>query len=225
MRRVVRRAGIAATAALLLGGAAQAGAATYVSSLTNPTPLLDNVRGDQVGERTPYPSSISANAVTGKLASVRVTLHDVAAADADNLAVLLVGPKGQSVELLLDVCDDQEFATPFTFTFSDAAAAPVPTTGTCVPGTFKPSRNPLSGSFDFPHPAPPGPYGNLAGFAGSDPRGIWQLYVVDLILGADNTINGGWTLGLTTTGKACKKAKGERASAAKKKPCRKPKKK
>src|SRR6266403_2133743 len=64
-------------------------------------------------------------------------------------------------------------------------------------GTYKPTDYPPNDQ--IPAPAPPSPYGtNLSVFNGIDPTGTWSLYVYDDSSGDSGSINGGWTLTITT---------------------------
>src|SRR5205085_1591643 len=62
--------------------------------------------------------------------------------------------------------------------FDDAATGMLPDDGPIVAGTYQLSDY-LDGPDDFPS-GPPGPYGStLASFNGTDPNGVWGLYIVD----------------------------------------------
>jgi hypothetical protein len=66
-------------------------------------------------------------------------------------------------------------------------------------------------TFDYAYPAPPHPYpATLGSMAGAEPNGPWKLFVFDETLGEAGSIEGGWSIELTTTGapaakKKCKK--------------------
>ena len=208
--------------------AAPASAATY----SNPTPILDpsfNVVGAHA--LAPYPSTISVAGEAGTITKARVTLLDVYGGDEDTLDVLLVGPGGSTI-LISDVCSTGGYLPSFVhfnFTFDDEAAA-------AMPDACSPSFQPVTGSWkptnydtsdNFPGVAPPYPLG-LANVRGTSPNGDWNLYAVDDAYPDPVTINGGWTLDLTTSGapattaaptparKKCKKRKHRSASTAKK---------
>ena len=70
------------------------------------------------------------------------------------------------------------------------------------PGTYRPTDlapNHTSAPCLFPAPAPAAPYAtNLSAFNGASPNGTWSLYVADNSPGAAGTLNGGWSLTITT---------------------------
>jgi hypothetical protein len=213
---------VAICAAIL---AAPASAATH----SNATPILDpsyNVIGAQV--LVPYPSTISVSGEQGAVVKARVTLSDLQGGDSRDLDVVLVAPGGSTI-LLSDICSTGGLVTSFnhnTFTFDDDASAAIPDACSGQPpsGAYKPSNYDTSDS--FPGIAPPYPIG-LANVRGTSPNGNWSLYAVDDSYPDPVTINGGWSLDLTTTGavaatpkKKCKK-RHRRAAESKKKRCKK----
>jgi subtilisin-like proprotein convertase family protein len=216
--------------------AAPAAAATF----TNPGAIAINDSStficppDTVNQApaTPYPSQIPVSGL-GAASDVNVTVNGFSHTSPPDVRMLLVGPQGQSTQLLSDAGAAAD-ATNLTITFDDSAPTVVP--NPMVSGTFKPSQEntgcttPMSG-LSFASPAPPAPYGtSLAGFNGSDPNGAWSLYVVDNFQLDTGSISGGWSLDIAAppapTHKKCKKHKKKhhRAAAAKKK-CKKHKKK
>jgi len=80
-----------------------------------------------------------------------------------------------------------------TLVFDDQAGAVLltgrlPTASTVTPREFAPG---FEG--DFPAPAPP--YStDLSEFNGTDPNGIWQLYVFDDASGDSGAVRRGWSL-------------------------------
>jgi len=214
---------VAALAALLviaLFCAPRAGAATF----SNPA-AIKMPNGEDF---LPYPSVIAVSGQRGKVSRVRVTLRQVAHDNVGEVAALLASPTGASALLLYSRCNGQNSETaPLTFTFDDAAPAALPSSGPCVSGTYRTGSGIESGfdvQFAYPAPAQPNP-GTFAGLTGSSPNGLWQLYMHDSVFFVAGEIAGGWSLDLTLTKPKCKKAKGKRAVAAKKKRCKKKRKK
>jgi hypothetical protein len=220
-----RGVGIAAVCLATCFAVTPASAATHA----NPTPILDpnyNVVGAQ--SLSPYPSTLSVSGEQETVVKARVTLSDINGGDESDLDVLLAGPGGSTV-LMSDICSTGGFVPSFihvNFTFDDDAAAPLPQScspGSTDTGTYKPTN--YDTSDNFPGIAPPYPLG-LANVRGTDPNGNWSLYAVDDSYPDPVTINGGWTLDLTTTGspatprKKCKKKHKRSASTAKKR-CKK----
>jgi hypothetical protein len=214
--------------------AAPAGATTF----TNPGPIAINDSSTfacppspvNQAPASPYPSQIPVSGL-GAVSDVNVTLSGYSHTSPPDVRALLVGPQGQSTQLMSDVGSDGD-ATNLTITFDDAAPTVLP--NPLVSGTFKPSQEttgcptPMN-SLSFPSPAPLGPYGtSLAGFNGTNPNGAWSLYVVDDFQIDSGSIAGGWRLDIAAPPaahkKKCKKHKKHHSPAAAKKKCKKKKK-
>jgi subtilisin-like proprotein convertase family protein len=164
---------------------------------------------DSFGRATPYPSSINVTGLTGTITDVNVTLTNMNHTFPQDIAVLLVGPKGQNIILMSQAVGDD--LTPLlntTLTFDDSAATLLPTTGGAASGSYRPATYSI---VDFPAPAPTSPpnYPTLGGtatlataFNGTNPNGTWSLYVVDVAPPDPGNINGGWSLDITAGGTA-----------------------
>src|SRR5204862_4318482 len=82
-------------------------------------------------------------------------------------------------------------------TFDDAAALSLPDATQITTGTYKPTN--IGGGDTFISPAPGSPYAaSLSVFNGTDPNGLWSLYIVDDAAGDEGSLAGGWSLSLTT---------------------------
>jgi hypothetical protein len=120
----------------------------------------------------------------------------------EDIGILLVGPGGQKVVLMNNTGGINPITVPITITFDDQAATSVPNpiSGSLAGGTYKPT-NLAAGcpGNSFNAPAPACPYGtSLSAFNGTNPAGVWSLYVEDFAAGDSGLINGGWTLQVTT---------------------------
>ena len=126
-----------------------------------------------------------------------------------DVGMLLVGPGGQKFVILDGVIGGSPWVN-INYTLTDTAAGLVPSSGTPVSGSFKPTSY-FSGDV-FPAPAPgganqePAPAGS-ATFAsvynGTNPNGTWSLYVFDFAAGDGGSIAGGWALSITTATTVC----------------------
>jgi subtilisin family serine protease len=150
------------------------------------------------GAATPYPSKILVSGVPGDVSKLRVQLNQLSHDAPDDLDILLVGPTGQAVLLMSDAGGRSPVYSA-RLTFADAAEATLPDEGPIVSGTFRPADF-EPGSDWLPWPAPIGPYGtSLSALAGTNPNGLWSLYVFDDFPGAaGGWINDGWQLSITT---------------------------
>lgn len=137
---------------------------------------------------SPYPYSFNVAKQPGSLTDVDVVLTGLSHTYPEDLDILLIGPSGDSVMLMSDVCSGAD-VTGITLRFDDAADASLPTTlpsGSCTSGRFKPTNSGASDTFNAPAPA--GPYGaQLSELNGTPANGTWSLYVVD-----DITADGGY---------------------------------
>lgn len=144
------------------------------------------------GTASPYPSTVTVANVSGLVGNVTVTLLDFNHAQPNDVGILLVGPGGQEVVLMrgaggATALSDQRLVF-------DDAAGDVPA-GTLTTSTNGPAD--YTGG-NFPTPAPTGPYSvDLSAFNGTNPNGVWSLYVYDA---DDNTsggaINGGFAVNI-----------------------------
>lgn len=177
---------------------AEAAPLAVVYSFSNTTSLAVPGAGTS-GPASLYPSPIvvSGIPVAQAVLDVQVTLHNVSHTWTEDIDVLLVGPGGQSLAVMSDVCSNQT-TSGLTFTFSDSAAAPLPSTATCISGTYRPSNYFGDDTYPAPAPAPPPTGTTFAQFNGVDPNGTWNLYVVDDAGLDTGSIAGGWTLDITT---------------------------
>jgi subtilisin-like proprotein convertase family protein len=173
-------------------------------TFSNTTPIIMPATG-AAGIANPYPSQIVVTGMSGIIEKVTVTLRNINSTYPDDIGVLLVGPQGQTLILMSDV-GSAEGITNVTLILDDDAVNPLPAGDPLVSGTFKPANYPDEpGDDNWPAPAPVPPYGDpdlgqgLNVFNGTDPNGIWSLYVVDDADSDINSIAGGWDLTITTS--------------------------
>lgn len=127
--------------------------------------------------------------------AVRVRLNNLSQQRLDDYDILLESPRGQRVLLMSD--SGGLTATPQTITFDQSASLSVPNDSNPTSGSsYRPTNND-AGTDDIPFP---GPGTSLRGtslnaFAGDDPNGTWNLYIVDdtPASGTSGSL-GSWTL-------------------------------
>ncbi len=156
------------------------------------------------GPGSVYPAEILVSGQTNSVYKVTVTVRGITHDYPDDIDILLVGPRGQKTYLMSDAGSDSALVD-VSVTFDDDAAAQVPdTTPPIVTGGYRPGNYQVAVDA-FTSPAPPPPYvTNLTVFRGTDPNGIWSLYVMDdsplnaTINSPAGFIADGWTLSITT---------------------------
>jgi subtilisin-like proprotein convertase family protein len=151
---------------------------------------------------TPYPSPITVSGLTGEVIThVTVTLNGFTHSFPSDVNIILVGPLGQTALLMSNVGgQDADSVTDLTITLDDQADAPLPILDPLFSGTFQPTASATPLPFDFPPPAPAGNSNAppmLSVFNGTDPDGIWKLFVVDDVAGDDGYISNGWSLSIS----------------------------
>jgi subtilisin-like proprotein convertase family protein len=179
-------------AGLVVWTAGPAGATVYPNTGAITIPLL--------GQATPYPSTISVPG-SGVVADVNVTLTGLTHTYSPDIDVLLVGPAGQNVVLMADTGNNSGTGpwavSGVNLTFDDAATTSLPVSAILTSGTYKPTDAGLGG-FNGTPPAPAGPYGTtLSVFNGTNPAGVWKLFVYDDTNADSGTFSGGWALDIT----------------------------
>ncbi len=157
-------------------------------SNTNLITILDNWYA------TPYPSSIEISGLTQNINSLKITLHGLSHTHPDDIDILLVGPTGVKTILMSDVGGD--YNNPIQnleLTFSATASQFLPDSGLISTGTYSPTN--IGTGDTFSTPAPTGPYStDLTLFKGTNPNGIWSLYVMDDTGNDSGNIAQGWSL-------------------------------
>jgi subtilisin-like proprotein convertase family protein len=152
------------------------------------------------GPGTPYSSTINVSGMGGLINNVTLTLGNLSHTWVSDVDVLLVGPAGQKVLVFANV-GDAFAANNVTVTLSDAAASVLPSSGSFVAGTYKPTA--YAPATSFPLPAPAGAYATtLSAFNGQSANGTWSLYVIDDGPNDQGSFAGGWSLALTTVSTA-----------------------
>ena len=151
--------------------------------------INDNASG------TPYPANVSFSGLVDKISSVSVHIIGFSHTFPHDVAMLLVGPNGQTC-CLMNACGDGTDAVNVELGFTETALTHLPGSfaGQIVSGTFLPlNTNP---GMNFNAPAPSGPYGSdLSVFNGANPNGTWSLYVLDDV-NADSGSIAAWDLTL-----------------------------
>jgi uncharacterized repeat protein (TIGR01451 family) len=153
------------------------------------------------GPASVYPSSNIVSGMTGAVQKVTVTLHDFSHRLPDQVDVLLRGPDGKTVTLLSDAGGFLAVSN-VTLVFDSTVTNRLPDNEQIIAGTYSPT-NYGSTTDGYPLPAPNPPYGtSLDIFKGTNPNGLWQLFVYDDTL-QDGGSLGGWTLQVDSGGHDC----------------------
>jgi subtilisin-like proprotein convertase family protein len=192
---------LAAAAALLAAPTAQAASA----EAANPTAIAlpDSWAYEQngaaitvpaVGQADVYPSPVTFSGLVGTVVDVDVELHGVQHQFFDDLDVMLVGPGGQRALIMSDA--GGVAGTDVDLFIDDDAPAPLPDTGPIASGNYRPTNYGAGDTFPAPAPAPTG--SALSVFDGTNPNGVWQLYVVDDFTGDSGSLPNGWTISVRT---------------------------
>ena len=148
------------------------------------------------GPASPYTNHVVVTNVSGLVNKVTVRLHGFTHSWPADVDILLVGPAGQKVVLMSDAGSGNSVAN-LNLTFDDAASSTLPELTTILDGSFRPTD--YAPVDNFPAPAPAGPYAStLSAFNGSNPNGVWTLYIVDDTDQNIGHILNGWTLNLST---------------------------
>jgi hypothetical protein len=167
---------------------------------TNPAAIIIPASGTA----TPYPSAIVASGLPTSLPAtpnaVNIIINGFSHTFPDDVGFVLVGPTGAALNISDGAGDGTDMVS-VTYTISDSGAAQLPTAGAWGPGTYKPA-NYYSDVFPAPAPAAynnPGPLGGgtatfSSTFAGTNPNGTWNLYIVDFVGGDSGMVAGGWSL-------------------------------
>jgi hypothetical protein len=190
-----------ATVTLLLSASAAAWAdsATFVNTNT----IIINGGESPPVISTPYPSSITVTGLTGQVVlKVTITLSNFSHSFPSDVDALLVGPQGQMTFPMSEVGGFERYpVTNITLTIDDDAAQPLPLDAPLTTGTFQPNKLHPTNYYDMPLPAPAGNSNApamMSMFKGTNPNGIWNLYVVEDSAEDSGIISNGWSLSITS---------------------------
>ena len=192
-----------------------ASASAQTGSFANQTPITINdgtcntnitAPTAQTTPATPYPSTINVAGLVGTVNKVTASLFSYSHTFPDDVDILLVGPTGTKTILMADAGGPSPGVSNVNVTFDDAAAGSIPDNANFASGTYKPTVGTMTGlpgdcghPVNWPAPAPASPYSTtLSAFNGSNPNGVWSLYVIDDAAIDTGLINGGWSLTITT---------------------------
>lgn len=166
---------------------------------TNPASITIN-DATSIGTASPYSSNVTVSGMTGNITDIKVSLTNMNHTFPDDVDVLLVGPTGANLLLMSDTGGSDDCFN-VNLTFDDAAAGTLPDATRWPSGSsFKPTNIGTGDTFPAPAPAPSANTTLAAAFGGTNPNGVWQLFMVD-DLGADMGVLGnGWSMNITTTG-------------------------
>jgi subtilisin-like proprotein convertase family protein len=173
---------------------------TVTKTFSNPAGVQtpDAANSSREGIAAPYPSEVSvAGLRKGRVLDVNLKINDYSHTCAEDLDVLLVSPGGRNAIPMSDMpaCSAIQGVN---LTLDDEGASPWP--APLVSGAYVPTDNDATGNDAFPAPpgggsAPPQDGGPaLSAFDGTNPNGVWKLYVVDDTIGSAGQFAGGWSL-------------------------------
>ena len=134
--------------------------------------------GQTSGIAFPYPWGFNVPQEGTVIRKVQVRLNRLTHTYPDDLDILLLGPTGQAVMLMSDAGSSVDVQQR-NLIFDDEAPTSLPDDAPLVDGTYKPTNYAGGDADAFPAPAPASYGTSLGVFAGTDPKGFWELYVQD----------------------------------------------
>ncbi|MEP7118882.1 MAG: proprotein convertase P-domain-containing protein [Acidobacteriota bacterium] len=152
-------------------------------TVTVSSPILIPATGTS-GVANPFPAQVTVSGLPTTIGRLQVRLNGLTHTYPADLHILLVGPGGQKVSLMAANGGGTDVERAF-LTFDDLGAVlpAILTTGTYAPKAV--SATSLSA------PAPPGPYSTgLSAFIGTNPNGVWSLFIDDRVGGDSGRLSG-----------------------------------
>ena len=160
---------------------------------------LGSISIPDVSPASPYPSHITVSGLGTSLSSITVTLDNYSHSFSIDIAIVLQNPTGANVMLMGRV--GAYDSSPVTLTFDDTAGSSLQTGNAFVTGSYLPTDE-TGGQFLFSdggsHAEPTSWTTSLATFSGSNPNGVWKLFVEDFVGGDSGSIAGGWSVNIST---------------------------
>lgn len=150
------------------------------------------------GPASTYPAPIQVSGLTGTITDVDVRLNTLDHTFPSDLDVMLVGPGGQHVVLMSDAGSNVPVVDT-TFFIDDEAPFPVPGVGQINTDRYQPTNYGSGDAFPAPAPSASDAATELSAFDGTNPNGVWNLYVVDDTLMDSGSLKDGWSLSIDTS--------------------------
>jgi subtilisin-like proprotein convertase family protein len=148
-----------------------------------------------------YPAEIRVFGQPTNLASVTVTLFDLSHDIPDDLDIVLESPLGPHAMLMSDAGGTNYALTNVTLVFRgwEGIYEPPPDDGPIYPNwTYDFTTYNYGEQETLPTPAPGGTYStDLNDLIGTNPNGVWKLYLYDDTTGGVGTLQGSWRLDFT----------------------------
>ncbi len=169
-------------------------AASCNISFTN----LVNITIPDSGNASVYPSTITVSNTCSTITNISLTINGFTHTYPDDVDILLVGPYGQKSIVMSD-CGGFFSVTNLSLVFNSLAASSLPNDAPAlISGTYLPTDS-NDGTDTFSSPAPSGPYtADFTVFNGTNPNGIWYLYIVDDFINNTGSITN-WVLNIKAT--------------------------
>ena len=193
---------LAAAVACTAAGALVATSSAHAIVFSNNAPITIPT----LGQANPYPATISVGGGR-QITDLNVILVSFSHVNPDDIQVAVKSPNGTSY-LLMDGAGGSTDVVNEQLTFDDEAATQIPNTAALTTSSYRPGAHDFL--LDFPAPGPlsseyrnPGPSAGgsalLSAFDGTNPNGVWKLFVVDTGTGDGGQIQLGWGLDVTQT--------------------------
>ncbi|GEM_PF-6768140 len=148
---------------------------------------------------TPYPSTYTVSGFLGNIVDVDVVLVGFTHPRGDDIDMLLVGPQGQQIWLMSDACGITIPINNATITFNDQTANDIPNVNSCTTGSYRPMNYNPGDPDTLPSFTPSISGTTLSVFNGTDPNGVWQLYIADDKFSNNNGSIADWYVVVRTT--------------------------
>jgi hypothetical protein len=177
---------------LLASGVALAATTTFSNSSAIQIP--------DSGAAIPYPSQIFVSGPNGTtITDVNLRLNGLSHTAPQDVDVIL--QHGNQSAIVMSDVGNAGSVNGINLTLDDEAANPLPLNDPLLSGSYKPTDIDFSSedaAFPFPASSAPTDGSALSVFDGTDPNGIWNLFIVDDASVDSGQFVGGWSLEITT---------------------------
>ncbi|MBX3387130.1 MAG: cadherin-like domain-containing protein [Phycisphaeraceae bacterium] len=127
------------------------------------------------GIASPFPSEVKVHGETRPIGHVVVRLLGLTHTFPDDLDIVLESPTGRKVIIMSD-CGGSVGISGVNLTIDDSAASALPNSSLISSGTYQPTNIGAGDTFG----GISGPFfSELAAFRGTEPNGVWKLYIND----------------------------------------------